>query len=315
MIVGCGQIGALYDSIDKKEVLTHAHSFSQSSQIEEFVLVDNDLKNLNKAATLWGVKGFNSIRSAIESGFIPEIACVATPPQSHLQVIQELIEAGVRRIILEKPVALSIDDAIQIENLVKQNDIILNVNYPRRFDRSMFELAEVINNGKFGKLETVRCLYTKGILNGGSHLINLFLFLLGDYKEGRVLNYLDDYSKEDPTISCHLKLSCCDDVYLTATNSKNYFLTEYEFIFEKSRLSYYDRGFQYRREEVRNDPVFPGYFDLEFIKTERTKLDNYLKVLLEDTLTNNTSDTVISTISDANKSMRICLDLISSIRE
>jgi predicted dehydrogenase len=311
MIIGCGQIGALYDNPEKREILTHAHSFATSGLISEFVLVDSNQDQLDKASALWKTKGYKSIQAALDDSFLPDIACVATPPQTHLGITKELIKAGVKKIILEKPVALNMEEALEIEDLVSRNGIHLNVNYPRRFDYSMAILAKDINSQKFGKLETVRCLYTKGTLNSGSHIINLLLFLLGEIKDKKILSSINDYSIDDPTISCLLSFGRCHDVYLIATNSKNYFITEYEFIFEKARFTFFDRGFQYRFEEVRKDPTFPGYYDLELTKTERTKLDDYLKILLEDTLNNHAAENMTSNLRDANESMRICLDLIN----
>ena len=305
LIVGCGKISSEYDSPDGSRILTHAHAFSNIKAISDFAFVDIDKERLSKACRKWSVQGFSDLGTAIDC-FSPEIVCIATPPNVRLELFEILVKKGIKKIICEKPISLDIETANEIAKITKKNNLVVNVNYPRRFDPSVVDLKNKIDQNEYGSIQGVRCLYTKGIINSGSHLINLLLFLLGKYKGGLVYGELYDHDPDDPSLQSIVRFEKSDNVQLMGVDHKNYFLFECEFLFEKARVILEQRGFSLSVQLRREDPVFSGYYDLSMAAHSTTSLDKALMAIINETL----NDNVVSSVDEAVDTFSICSNLI-----
>jgi len=314
LIIGCGSIGTLYDSPKSDMVLTHAHAFALNPNITEYALVDNNEEVLKMSCETWGVKGFLNLFEAFRD-FLPDIVCIATPPQARREIFQKIIGTNIKNIICEKPLSDSYESGLEIQKMIEEHDLLVNINYVRRFDPQVTSLKKIIQDKEFGSLQAVRCVYTKGVVNSGSHMLNLLQFLLGNYKNGKVYSGFVDYDKNDPSLNCYLNFQQCSNVQLMAVNQKDYFLFEYEFFFQKKRIAFSNRGYEFKVQEIREDPIFSGYIDLDLGVVEKTQLDESLKSLLENTIDASSSSELISPVGEALLSLKICLDLKKNYEE
>ena len=80
-----------------------------------------------------------------------DVVVVLTPSGLHAENVVELASYG-KHIMVEKPMALTLDDADAMINACDQNGIKLFVIKQNRFNVPVVKLKEAIDKGRFGKL-------------------------------------------------------------------------------------------------------------------------------------------------------------------
>jgi predicted dehydrogenase len=75
----------------------------------------------------------------------PEFAIICTPVETLAACSSELISAGVKKILVEKPGALSLEELNQLIELSTQNSTKLLIGYNRRFYQSVLAAEKIIN--------------------------------------------------------------------------------------------------------------------------------------------------------------------------
>ena len=81
----------------------------------------------------------------------PELVAIATESGKHAAIALDCIEAGCN-VIIEKPIALSIDDAERIINAGKEKGVLICANHQNRFNKAIQYIRKALENGRFGKL-------------------------------------------------------------------------------------------------------------------------------------------------------------------
>lgn len=81
----------------------------------------------------------------------PELVAIATESGKHAAIALHCIEAGCH-IIIEKPIALSIDDADAINAAGKKKGVVVCANHQNRFNKSVQYIRKALEEGRFGKL-------------------------------------------------------------------------------------------------------------------------------------------------------------------
>ena len=83
-------------------------------------------------------------------------------------------------LLLEKPVATNAAGADQLRRVCEcRPDLLVAVNYIRRYLPVVLQLHKQLQNGELGELLHGRLTYGKGLLSNGSHFVNLAEAWLG----------------------------------------------------------------------------------------------------------------------------------------
>jgi predicted dehydrogenase len=135
---------------------------------------------------------------------LAELECdavlVATPPEEHAGAAMAALQAG-RHVLLEKPVATSVEDAEQIREAAQVEGRVLAAGFNQRCHPRFQQLRRRIASGELGELRSIRVrwsssagLGTRGwlgyrsrgggaLMDLGSHVVDLWRFLSGDELE------------------------------------------------------------------------------------------------------------------------------------
>jgi predicted dehydrogenase len=180
-VVGCGRIGLLMEEDPRQaRPATHAGAFAMNPRTELAGLVDIDEAQRQRAAEMYpGVACFADYREMLDA-VRPDIVAVAPPPDGHRSVVEAAAKAGVRTIICEKPIAPTLEDATSMIAACREADAMLFVNHARRFDPLIRTARDEVVRGAIGEVLQAACLYTAGLMNTGTHLLDLLRFFLGD---------------------------------------------------------------------------------------------------------------------------------------
>jgi predicted dehydrogenase len=174
-IVGCGRIGAQWDAELPRSSfsLTHASAFSRHELASLLAVCDSDPVKAQEAARHWGVRrSYVDARTMFAENAV-ELAVVATSSAARQPVIDAALAAGVKVLVVEKPLATTLTEAERLVRGIEGAGVKTVVNYSRHWDPSMLDLRRSIGAGEIGRLQRLVGTYGKGLTNNGSHLIDL----------------------------------------------------------------------------------------------------------------------------------------------
>lgn len=189
-LVGCGRISKRHS-----ELLGHG----QIANAQLVAVCDLVSEKAEKIATQFGVPHFTDMHEMMRSANI-DVVVVMTESGNHAEHVISLAPYG-RHIIVEKPMALTLDDADSMIRACDQSGIKLFVVKQNRFNVPVLKLREALEAGRFGKLVmgTVRVRWCRpqayydqdawrgtwaldgGVLtNQASHHVDLLEWMMGD---------------------------------------------------------------------------------------------------------------------------------------
>ena len=86
-----------------------------------------------------------------------DIVYLATPADLHVEQIKTIVAAG-KHVLLEKPMALTIEAAQEINRIVKEVGVHLIVGHSHGFNQPIQQTRELIVSGKYGRLQMLTAL-------------------------------------------------------------------------------------------------------------------------------------------------------------
>ena len=110
----------------------------------------------------------------------PDILHIVTPPSIREEPMALAGQAGVKGVIVEKPIALDYPQAKRIQEITDKYSLRVAVNMQRRYFHTCQSLKKVLSEETIGDIEFVRCVTKGNILSMGPHLVDLLLFFLND---------------------------------------------------------------------------------------------------------------------------------------
>ena len=180
-IIGCGKIGTEWDrnTCSDGPALTHARAFRQNLRVDLVAVCDRDRERARSAAEYWRVALAYTDPQRLFSERAIDIAVIAVPSEERWAVIEPALAAGIKVLVIEKPLATTLAEARHLVAAVDASGVRAVVNYSRNWDPSMRDLKNRIFAGEMGQVQRVVATYGKGVGNNGSHLIDLTGFLCG----------------------------------------------------------------------------------------------------------------------------------------
>ena len=81
----------------------------------------------------------------------PELVAIATESGKHAEIALQGVEAGCH-VIIEKPIALSLDDADAIISVAKKKGVRICANHQNRFNKSVRKIRKALEEDRFGRM-------------------------------------------------------------------------------------------------------------------------------------------------------------------
>lgn len=135
----------------------HLEAMAGVPGLEIVAVCDPDLERARALARRWKIPA--AVASVEElAGLGVDIAHVLTPPDLHIRVARQLLEAGIGAFV-EKPVALSSREARALAELAEARRVPVGVNHNNVYHPAFARLLARVRAGKIGRVEHVRiCL-------------------------------------------------------------------------------------------------------------------------------------------------------------
>jgi len=183
-IIGCGLIGAQWDAgADAGQLaaysLTHAAGFTKNPGAQLLACCDHELARAQQAAQRWGAAHAYDDPRRLFAEHAIDIAVVAAASSARWSVIEPALAAGVRVLVIEKPLATTLEESRRLVDALEASGARSLVNFSRRWDPAMNDLRGRIQRGELGRVQRLVGTYGKGLGNNGSHMIDLVANLTG----------------------------------------------------------------------------------------------------------------------------------------
>lgn len=269
LIIGCGKMGCFYDGPDSSDIFTHAHALS----LKKFQLsfYDKDFEISTKAAALWG-----GVATKEMSGSRYDVIVVATSTAHHYDILKKLNPEEFDTLIVEKPFCEKSENTIEMLKKFERN--LVFVNYSRLYlDQYQFLKNKILKN-ELGKCTAFSGIYSRGLLNNGSHLLSLFDYLLNlNFFEILVTNKFTESVSGLVNYDFYLKASDGSRGHLLGIDDSQLPIWEAVLYFEKAVLSINNFG-----QEVIIRPVTDAAPELIKINYNDALVHLYDKVVSKD---------------------------------
>jgi len=189
-LIGCGRISFNHIAAAKKNNL----EFVAICDLDEKMMRDKVLK-----FALDSVRQYKDYHNLLDKEK-PELVAIATESGKHAAIALDCIAAGCN-VIIEKPIALSLEEADMIIQKGHEKGVKVCVSHQNRFNRSIQKIKEAIEHNRFGKMlyGTAHIRWSRGfeyyssakwrgtweqdggaLMNQCIHNIDLLRWLMGD---------------------------------------------------------------------------------------------------------------------------------------
>ena len=153
---------------------------SKLEQADLVAVYDADFKRAKAVAKEFGAE---PVKTLDELAQLTEAVSVAVPTDAHLKVGGELMKRGVH-ILMEKPIAGTLEDARELVNIAEREDRVLAVGHIERFNPVMKTLEKQVGYPRFIEAQRLspfpkRSLDVGVVLDLMIHDIEIILHLVG----------------------------------------------------------------------------------------------------------------------------------------
>jgi predicted dehydrogenase len=145
-IVGLGAIGQLH--------LKHGLKLGNA----QVVAVADTAKSALERAKQLGVKSTYTDYTEMFKDPQVDAVLISLPTHLHLKCAVQAAEAK-KDIFLEKPIAVTVDEAKEVISAAQRNSVKLMLGYPMRFNKHFQQLKQDMDNGLIGDVENCHATY------------------------------------------------------------------------------------------------------------------------------------------------------------
>jgi predicted dehydrogenase len=181
-------------------------AFNLLRRAKLLAVYSSDMHRASSFAEKFGAhQHFDNYDSFLKSGI--EAVYIAGANSTHFEQAKKALIAG-KFVLCEKPITLTAAEAEEIHNLSQKTGRLFTINYTYRYHPFVQKAKELLENQKLGKVLFIEAnfnidfvpgtnfRYNKKLAGGGAlrdlgtHLIDVFRFLLGEVAE--ISGYLDN---------------------------------------------------------------------------------------------------------------------------
>jgi UDP-N-acetylglucosamine 3-dehydrogenase len=138
-VIGAGNMGR-----------NHVRILSELDTVDLVGVADVSPENRSFVERKYKTKTYSDYQDMERENTI-EAVVVAVPTKLHYDIVKFFLEKKIH-VLVEKPITLDTDEAKELINLAKENNVILTVGHIERFNPAIIELKNKIQNGELGKI-------------------------------------------------------------------------------------------------------------------------------------------------------------------
>lgn len=139
-------------------MIAHVHFRSlKTAGVNVLGLVDANPDQAKKVAKAWGVEVFEDLEQALKHDAV-DVVHICTPNIFHYEMAKQALLAG-KHVICEKPLATNLSDAIELQQLAAEKNVVTGVPFVYRYHPMVREARARIASGELGSLHLIHGSY------------------------------------------------------------------------------------------------------------------------------------------------------------
>lgn len=266
LIVGCGNIAGFFDVERRTSEFpyTHAGAYTRDGRFSLAACVEPDEGRRKAFMREWNIPvGYSSIDEVVNIAQQFDVVSICSPTPCHAHDLEMALRLKPELVFCEKPVTASVAETERLVAEYRKANISLAVNYTRRWAPDIVQLQADMRAGLWGQLRSVAGIYNKGVLNNGSHMLDMLNLLVGNMDIVNVGFPVFDFFPDDPTIPVWLNALQGVPVHIVCGHAGDYSIFELQFIFSQGVLTMEEGGMFWRERRTLNSEIFKGYRTLD----------------------------------------------------
>lgn len=327
ILIGCGKAGLLHelDPLRGKPASLIGGLLKYKDYFELVGAVDLEFERAEKINEFFSeAETFTDYKLALDK-LKPDVVIIAAWTATHKKIFNYCLNYGVKGIILEKPVGISLKEAKGMLRNWKKKKIPVVVNHERRWEPRYVFMKEIIDSKELGSLRTVYGKVLLGavpakyeqlvfdiegggtLLHDGTHLIDLINFY---FKRIKIKDAHINMGKViDKTSNLILLADNKIPIHIEVGGQRGYFEFSLTFEFAYGVIKVGNGIFEWH--EAEKSSLYSGYRDLKRKDFPHKRLKKYKTTgfsgpfyEIKKAFENNTYETE-SSLKDGVKAMRI----------
>ena len=316
-VLGAGHLGKI-----------HLRLLQQSEKYELVGFYDENLENGQKIEKEFGYKQFKTIATLIHA---VDVIDIVTPTLSHFKCAKVAIKSG-KHVFIEKPISNTVDEALEIIALAKENNVKGQVGHVERFNPAFIATKNMIENPMFIEAHRLAEFNPRGtdvpvVLDLMIHDIDAILSVVQSKVKHVSASGVSVISETPDIANARIEFEngCVANLTASRISMKN--MRKSRFFQKDAYISvdYLDKVCEVVR--MKDAPEVPGDFDMILQNAEGVKKQIYFdnpqvdanNAILDeletfaDAINNNT--TPIVTLEDGTEALRVAHMIIQSMEK
>lgn len=160
----------------------HARGYLAHPEIDVVAVADINIDNARALAEFTGGAAPHGSLSEMLADHDIDILSVCTWPTLHCEMVLAAIDAGVKMILCEKPMAVSVDEIDRMVAAAAAAGVRLFVNHQRRYEQPFVGARQLIQDGRLGEIVRLEGFVGGGwdLMSWGSHWVDMARFFAAD---------------------------------------------------------------------------------------------------------------------------------------
>jgi predicted dehydrogenase len=262
LIVGCGNIAGGYDlpSGGGEYPQSHAGAYRRHGGFELAACVDPDTARREAFASAWSVpRPYATFGQAASHGERFDVIVICSPTAQHAADLRTALQLRPGLVVCEKPVTSTAAETARWVEAYATAGVPLLVNHTRRWAPDVVRLADELRSGARGALRCVSALYNKGLMNNGSHLLDLLRMTCGELSVVAAGVPRSDHILDDPSVPFMLRSADGVPISANVSDAGDFAVFELQFVTARGILAMEGGGLRWRERVVVESTTFPGY--------------------------------------------------------
>lgn len=330
LLIGLGNIGCKYDfpikykddkPASSAKIITHARAISCHPDYKFIAGIDFNSDACKKFNIIYKNPTYSCIDLFLREERVNiDFVIIAVNPHYQPKLIEEVIEKlNPKVLLIEKPIAISMEETFRIQTICKKKpNLIVYVNYGRRYLPVVNKFSKLIKSGNVGKFLYGSVIYGKGLLTNGSHFLNLAQSWIGKLIHQKTLSIGKNYNDFDHEVSFISKLENNNSLLgVYSVGENNLRAGEIDLWFEGGRLCWLNNEkYIYFWPRMRSNSILESYDSLaeipEITAINHSKIQFHVLDSIKEVFISNDKIKPICTLGDCVQTMALMNTALSS---
>ena len=148
-IVGCGN-----------HAHTHAEAIIHHPKFQFIACVDVHEERARAFANTYGIANVYGSISDLVHEHIPDLVIIAAFPAIHAKLVKQAVAEGVKAVLCEKPLAMSLNEALEIQQFADRHGAFVMEGLMYRAHPQISKASELVREGSIGEVKYIHGMFT-----------------------------------------------------------------------------------------------------------------------------------------------------------